>query len=136
MFHFIFPTNSKGRAPIRVFLDLDFKSRSGRGRNSASKKVPDIPTLEDHLKLAEDTLADIGREIDFARRAELLLRQAGGIVNSNFFAFISYIYSHAIIERTQSRIQWFAALSIIILVITSLWQLIYLRKFFADKKML
>jgi hypothetical protein len=71
-----------GKAPVRVFVDLDFKSRSGRGKNSASKKVPSdyIPTLEDQLKVAEETLMDIGREIDFARRQETLLRQAGGTI--------------------------------------------------------
>jgi hypothetical protein len=33
-------------------------------------------------------------------------------------------------------VQWFSFLSIIILLATSLWQIIYLRTFFASKKLL
>jgi hypothetical protein len=50
--------------------------------------------------------------------------------------FVRIIYIYIYVEKTQSRIQWFSALSIIILVMTSLWQLIYLRKYFTDKKIL
>ena len=54
--------------------------------------------------------------IDFARRQESLLREAG--------------------ERTSTRIQWFSILSIAVLLVTSIWQIIYLRRFFTSKKLL
>ena len=65
---------------MRSLVELDFKSRSGRSKADPSKRVAaeDIPTLEDELQMADETLTDIAREIEFARREELLLRQAGG----------------------------------------------------------
>jgi hypothetical protein len=39
-------------------------------------------------------------------------------------------------ESTTWSVQWFSFLSIIILLATSLWQIIYLRTFFASKKLL
>jgi len=83
-----------------------------------SKKVAaeELPQLEVQLKLAEDALNQISNEIDFARRQESLLREAG--------------------ERTSTRIQWFSILSIAVLLVTSIWQIVYLRRFFTSKKLL
>ena len=39
-------------------------------------------------------------------------------------------------ERTSTRIQWFSILSIAVLLVTSIWQIIYLRRFFTSKKLL
>ncbi len=68
-------------------MEVDFKSRSGRVRSDPSKAVSkdDLSSLETKLKEVEDSLADIGREIDFARRQELLLKEAGGISFVFFF---------------------------------------------------
>ena len=68
---------------VRVLLDIDFKARTDlEKRNSLiSKKLSAeyIPTLEDELKLVEEILANVAREIEFARRQELILKQAGGM---------------------------------------------------------
>ena len=130
-------------------LDIDFKARNPRGKFDASKKVPTdyIPTLEDQLQRAEESLSNIAKEIEFARRQEILLRQTSGIIQSPSYYHIILVFNTLnfmlcihlyipITEKTKSRIQWFSALSIVILVVTSLWQLIYLRKYFTDKKLL
>lgn len=106
-----------GKLPTRISFGIDFKTRTSRGADP-SKKVgkEDMPTLENELKAAEGALQEISREIDFARRQEVLLREAG--------------------ETTSSRIQRFSILSIAILLTTSVWQIIYLRSFFASKKLL
>ena len=38
-----------------------------------------IPTLETELLAAEESLNDISREIEFARKQELLLKEATGV---------------------------------------------------------
>jgi hypothetical protein len=107
-----------GKAPIRVTFNVDFKNKATRQYADPSKKVAadELPQLEVQLKLAEDALNEISNEIDFARRQESLLREAG--------------------ERTSTRIQWFSILSIAVLLVTSIWQIIYLRRFFTSKKLL
>ena len=66
----------------RVFVDVEFKSRSELEKKNSliSKKLASeyIPTLEDELKSIEDILSNVGNEIEFARRQELVLKQAGG----------------------------------------------------------
>lgn len=71
-----------GKSPARVMLDIDFKARNTKGKFDASKKVPTdyIPTLEDQLQRAEESLSNIAKEIEFARRQEILLRQTSGIL--------------------------------------------------------
>jgi 2-phosphoglycerate kinase len=61
----------------RVSFNVDYRNRRG----DPSKKVgkDEIPTLESALKAAEDSLSEIAKEIDFARRQEVLLRDAGGV---------------------------------------------------------
>ena len=105
-------------APMRVTFNVDFKNKATRQYADPSKKVAadELPQLEVQLKLAEDALNEISNEIDFARRQESLLREAG--------------------ERTSTRIQWFSILSIAVLLVTSIWQIIYLRRFFTSKKLL
>lgn len=101
-----------GAETIRIIIDIDFKHSS----SDPSKKVEDISTLESQLKSAEDSLRQISREIDFARRQEDSLKGAG--------------------EAVDQRIQWFAFFSIIILLTTSFWQILYLRHYFTSKKLL
>lgn len=107
-----------GKSPIRVTFHVDFKNKATRQYADPSKKVAadELPQLEVQLKLAEDALNEISNEIDFARRQESLLREAG--------------------ERTSTRIQWFSILSIAVLLVTSIWQIVYLRRFFTSKKLL
>ena len=56
---------AQGKSSTRVFVDIDFKARSDRGKNNRliSKKLAAeyIPTLEDELNAAEEVLANIGR---------------------------------------------------------------------------
>ena len=76
-------TVDDAKSSVRVFLDIDFKSRSEieKRKSLISKKLyPEyIPTLEDELKAIEDMLSNVGNEIEFARRQEVILRQAGGM---------------------------------------------------------
>jgi hypothetical protein len=97
---------------------MDSRHKKSGKKVDPSKRVDKeaIPTLESELLAAEEALNDISREIEFARKQELLLKEA--------------------IESTTSRIQWFSIISIGILVVTSVWQLIYLRSFFQSKKLL
>ena len=103
---------------VRVYFSMDSRHKKSGKKVDPSKRVDKeaIPTLESELLAAEEALNDISREIEFARKQELLLKEA--------------------IESTTSRIQWFSIISIGILVVTSVWQLIYLRSFFQSKKLL
>jgi hypothetical protein len=107
-----------GTTPVRAFFHIDFKSRNAPGGLESVRKVgkDDIPYLEQHLKAAETSMNDISREIEFARQQELSLKETQ--------------------DTTAARIQWFGILSMAILMGTSLYQLIYLRRFFASKKLL
>lgn len=108
-----------GNTPIRAFFHVDFKSKSAEAIEIAKKNAlgkHDIPQLELQLISAESLLTEISKEIDFARRQENILKEAG--------------------DAMTSRIQRFGTLSICILLLTSLWQLIYLRRFFSSKKLL
>ena len=77
-----------GNTPVRVFFHVDFKSRSAQAIENAKKAAAvgkgDIPILELQLKAAEDLVTEISKEIDFARRQENLLREAGGGLIPNF----------------------------------------------------
>lgn len=107
-----------GKTPVRAFFHVDFKSSSAPGALESVRKVgkDDIPSLEQHLKAAETSLNDISREIEFARQQELSLKEAQ--------------------DTTSARIEWFGILSMAILLGTSLYQMLYLRSFFASKKLL
>lgn len=62
-------------------INIDFKSRSGKQKSGGQPRQftkEDLSSLEDKLKSVEETLSDISKEIDFARRQELLLKEAGG----------------------------------------------------------
>jgi hypothetical protein len=76
----------------------------------------DIPTIEEQLESAEEILKEISREIEFIRRQEFIMRDKS--------------------DTTRSRITWFSWVSIIVLLVTFLWQLRYLREFFTSKKLL
>ena len=108
-----------GQVGPRVFFFIDFKSRTSRGKldkipNKVGKE--DLPTIELHLKSAEESLHDISKEIEFAQDQELLLKEG--------------------VQTANDRIRWFGYLSMTVLLLTSLWQLLYLRSFFKGKKLL
>lgn len=106
-----------GDTTVRVDFHVDFKSKAAQAIELARKiDKNSLPSLELQLKLAEDLLTDVTKELDFARRQENILREAQ--------------------DATDVRIHRFGILSISILVFTSLWQLIYLRRYFTSKKLL
>ena len=57
------------------------KARTGL---DPSKRVgkDEIPSLESELLAAEESLSDISREIEFARKQEILLTEAAGMLFS------------------------------------------------------
>jgi hypothetical protein len=113
---------------VRVAFTVAYKNRQAGstrlrfqrdgGAGDPSKKVAkeELPALEEMLQDAEETLAAVSKEIEFARSQEVMLLKAGDTANV--------------------RIQWFGWLSMAILVGTSLWQIVFLRHFFASKKLL
>jgi emp24/gp25L/p24 family/GOLD len=106
--------------PVRVYFGVDAKPKAANAKTRAdpSKRVvkEDIPTLESQLLAAEEILSDISNEIEFARKQEIVLKEAADV--------------------TASRIEWFSIFSIVILFVTSVWQILYLRYFFSSKKLI
>jgi hypothetical protein len=106
------------KVPVKIYFGVDFKSKRARIGSDPSKKLgkDDFPSFESELLAAEESLNDISQEIEFARKQEILLTEAT--------------------EATASRVQWFSIFSMVILVVTSFWQIIYLNHFFKSKKIL
>eukprot|EP01033_Poteriospumella_lacustris_P008837 gene8837-6364_t len=106
-----------GKTPVRVFFHVDYKVLSEDGKDlSRQLSKDDVPSLQSELQSIERKIKEISLEIDHAKRQETFLNEAN--------------------ETTNSRLQWFSLLSIVVLLGTSAWQVIYLRRFFASKKLL
>lgn len=103
-----------GPETVRLMFHIDFKSHEMESTLKVGKD--DIPSLDVQLKAAEEALSEISKEIEFAREQELALREAG--------------------DSMTTRINRFGLFSISILTLTSLWQILYLRRFFTAKKLL
>ena len=72
---------------LSVSINIDFHSRSGKkSANVPSKSISkeELPSLEDKLRLAEDTLQNIAKEVEFARNQELMLKEAGGTATAAY----------------------------------------------------
>ena len=67
---------------------IDLKTKRSLSGVDPSKRVgkAEIPSLESELLAAEESLNDISREIEFARKQEILLTQATGA----FFILIGF----------------------------------------------
>mmetsp|Transcript_3118 Transcript_3118/g.3264 ORF Transcript_3118/g.3264 Transcript_3118/m.3264 type:complete len:225 (+) Transcript_3118:105-779(+) len=106
------------KIPVQIYFGVDYSSKRARIGVDPSKGVgkEEIPSLESELILAEESLNEISVEIEFARKQEILLTEAT--------------------ESMATRVQWFSVFSMVILFVTSLWQIIYLRHFFTSKKLL
>jgi hypothetical protein len=100
-----------GKTPVRIFFHVEYRADSSR-----KVKEDELPTLERQLLEVQTKIDEISKEIEHTRKQEMSLKEAG--------------------ETISSRIQWFSALSIIVLLSTSIWQIIYLRNFFSSKKLL
>jgi hypothetical protein len=106
-----------GKTPVRVFFHTDYKALSEDGKDlSRQVSKDDVPSLQTELLSIDRKIKEITADIEHAKRQEANLNQAN--------------------ELTNSRIMMFSYLSIAVLVGTSLWQIIYLRTFFASKKLL
>ena len=70
----------KGDTPVTVNFGIDFKSNRARQGVDPSKRVgkDEIPSLETELLAAEESLNDISKEIEYARKQEILLTKATG----------------------------------------------------------
>lgn len=108
-----------GGVPVHAYFYVDFKSRDSPGSlDSVSTQIDskNVPEIEKKLQHAEHTLGIIHKEIEFAKEQEMSLKESG--------------------EAMFDRIQWFSLLSMAVLAVTSLWQLLYLRSYFTNKKVL
>ena len=106
-----------GRFKLRKSSENNKNKILGEEENELELKDEyEFSALEEMLQDAQDSLSQISKEIDFARRKENDLLQAS--------------------ISMEHGLQWFSWLSIVILVFTSLWQIVYLRHFFASKKLL
>jgi len=108
-----------GESAVRAYFYVDFKSRDSQGTLDAATNMldrKDVPVVEQKLAQAEHTLEVIQQEIDYAKEQEMALKESG--------------------KSMSDQIQYFSLLSMAVLVITSLWQLLYLRSFFTSKKVL
>jgi p24 family protein delta-1 len=76
----------------------------------------EVPQLVKSVQLIESKIKEINIEIEHAKLQEAALNKAG--------------------EDTASRLEMFSWLSIVVLLGTAIWQIIYLRTFFTSKKLL
>ena len=86
---------------MKINFGIDFSSKRARIGSDPSKRVgkDDIPTLESELLAAEESLNDISREIEFARKQEILLTQATGKSNCiHGFMFLFYFGDMCILD--------------------------------------
>ena len=108
-----------GNTPIRAYFHVDFKSRNSPGAldsSSTQLEHKEVPAVQQKLMHAEHLLEVIQQEINYAKDQEKNLKESG--------------------KNMSDKIQWFSLLSMAVLLITSLWQLLYLRSFFTSKKLL
>mmetsp|Transcript_23255 Transcript_23255/g.25497 ORF Transcript_23255/g.25497 Transcript_23255/m.25497 type:complete len:209 (-) Transcript_23255:157-783(-) len=106
-----------GRTPVRVFFHVDYKPVTADGKDLSHVVSKDeVPSLLTDLQSIDMKIREISSEIEHAKRQEAFLNKAN--------------------ETTSSRLEWFSMLSIIVLLGTSVWQILYLRSFFTSKKLL
>ena len=118
VFHVCF-TLFGGEIPVRSSFHIEFQSKDAKTKlKTSSSKIEkdEVPVAEAKLQLAEDTLHVIQKEIEYAKLQETALKDSS--------------------EAVSDRIHYFSMLSMAVLVVTSIWQLVYLRSFFTSKKLL
>ena len=110
--------NSDKSVSVSFLIDFRGKEHASELLTSTSSHVDkgDISMLEANLKQAEETLESISDEIEFAKKQEKTLKEAGDLANT--------------------RIEIFSYFSMAVLFLTSVYQLFYLRSFFRSKKLL
>jgi len=101
-----------GKTPVRIFFHVDYKPKTD------TRKVgkDDMSALDKQVFMMGERIREISKEIEHARKQETRMKEAG--------------------ESTSASVQWFGILSIVVLISTAVWQIIYLRTFFAAKKLL
>lgn len=100
-----------GKTPVRIFVHVEYKPDTSRTVNKE-----EVPQLVKSVQLIESKIKEILIEIDHAKRQEAYLNAAG--------------------EATANRLEWFSLLSIVVLLGTATWQILYLRSFFTAKKLI
>jgi hypothetical protein len=118
-----------------VFFHVDYKPNSTESRKVGKD---DMSALDKQLELMNIRIKDISREIEHARRQEIAMKEASGksLCSTAFQDCYAYETASVNVESTAWSTHWFSILSIVILVATSVWQMVYLRTFFASKKLL
>eukprot|EP01100_Stratorugosa_tubuloviscum_P011157 TRINITY_DN492_c2_g1_i1.p1 TRINITY_DN492_c2_g1~~TRINITY_DN492_c2_g1_i1.p1 ORF type:complete len:213 (+),score=77.52 TRINITY_DN492_c2_g1_i1:114-752(+) len=106
--------NSHGQGRRQV--SLKFKIGAEAKDYSSIAKREDVKPLELEALKLEDLIEDINADIHYLRFRESLMR------NTN--------------ESTHSRILWLSALSIIVLICLNIFQLLYLKRYFHQKKLI
>ncbi len=113
-------TVENSEKPVTVSFLIDFIGHEHAaellGSTASRVEKGDISMLEANLKQAEETLESISDEIEFAKKQEQALKEAGELANT--------------------RIEMFSYFSMAVLLVTSVYQLLYLRSFFRSKKLL
>lgn len=136
-----------GKTPVRVFFHVNYKPLNADGSDSSRVVNKDeVPTLQQDLQLIERKLKDISIEIEHAKRQESYLNTATGKISTislllylftqSLTLFLPFFFLFDYVETTQSRLEWFSLMSIVILLGMSVWQIVYLRSFFTAKKLL
>lgn len=82
----------------------------------AELKQEHLKPIEVDLRVLEAQMDTIVKEMDYLKEREISMRDTN--------------------ESTNERVQWLSLLSMLTLVGSGLWQLVYLRQFFKSKKLL
>lgn len=98
------------RVVLEVKTDIETKDYSEVIRKEHLKP------LELEFLKAEDTMRQVTREFNYMQKREARMKQTS--------------------ESTASRIRFFAYVSILVLLLLSFWQTVYLKSFFRSKKLL
>jgi hypothetical protein len=124
----------EGKTPVRVFFHVDYKPLGADGKDTSRVvSKDDVPQLQKDLISIENKIKEISSEIEHAKRQEAYLNRANGNFLSFLFVnFFLFCYFVIFVDSTASRLEWFSYLSIFVLLGTSLWQIIYLRRFFTS----
>ena len=109
----------EGNMPVTVSFLIDFRSKKHAdelGSSTSKVEKDDMDILERSLISAEEQLQTINDEIALAKEQEHLLKETS--------------------DKVNARIEMFSYISIGMLVLTTTYQLYYLRSFFKAKKLL
>eukprot|EP00727_Mastigamoeba_balamuthi_P006944 m51a1_g2870 putative C-tail anchored protein, emp24/gp25L/p24 family/GOLD (213) ;mRNA; f:363766-364819 len=108
-------TYATNRMLLMRDLKVTFDSDERRDYKELAQKEQ-LQPLELELRLVEDQANNIKREMEYQRKREEELRNVNEVMNS--------------------RAAWLSVFSILVLVGSSAWQIVYLKMFFTKKKII